>query len=390
MTRGHLEERRPGVWRYRAPAPKSITGRPRQHSRTFRAETRKAAERQAAKMQVCWDEDDAAYAQRAGSLAELVDDYEHLRARRDSPTTIYRRRAILERIRSDLGHLRLERLTARHLDGWYADLLAAGLAPNTVRQYHATIRAILQLGWDYDRVPANIAAKAHPPERTRTDQTDRMPTPAAVAAMLSTTTRSVRMAVLLAAATGARRGEIVGLCWSDLDGPVLTIQRALVKVPGGKLTAKPTKTGTVKHVALPDVILTELAVHRAHCAAHAQARGVEYSSDGPILANMRDDPTGRTPYQPGWLSLEWSRLCAKCGLPNFTLHGLRHMHGSVLADAGVSLAAIAKRQGHGVQVLADRYLHPVDDADRHAATLIGGMIGELIPGRDKAPAAPEG
>jgi len=380
MTRGHLEERRPGKWRYRAPAPKTITGRYRQHSRTFDAPSRKAAAKIAARLQVEWDADDEAASNAAGTLAELVDDYEALRARKDSPTTIYRRKAILHRIRTDLGSVRLEKLTARHLDAWYEELTTRhGLAPNTVRQYHATLRAILQLGWDYDRIVSNVAAKSHPPERTRTDQTERMPTLPAITAMLVHCSRSVRMAVLLGAATGARRGELVGLRWTDLDGGILTVQRALVKVPGGKLIAKGTKTGAVKHVALPFGVLAELAAYRQSSREWAQREGVTYVEDGPILAHQRKDPTGRAPFPPEWLSQEWERLCQRAGVPKFTLHGLRHMHGSILADAGVSLAAIAKRQGHGVQVLAERYLHPVDGADVAAAESIGVALAALLP-----------
>lgn len=387
MSKGHLEELkgRPGKWRYRAPAPKTITGRYRQHSKTFAAPNRKAADKIAARLKVEWDADDEAASNAAGTLAELVDDYEHLRARKDSPTTIYRRKAILHRIRTDLGNVRLEKLTARHLDGWYNDLaIRHKLAPNTIRQYHATLRAILQLGWDYDRIVSNVAAKAHPPERTHTDQTVRMPTLAAISAMLTHCSRSVRMAVLLGAATGCRRGELVGLRWSDIDGGILTVQRALVHVPGGKIIAKGTKTGAVKHVALPFGLVAELAAYRHQARQWATDAGVTYTEDGPILAHQRKDPSGRTPYRPEWLSQEWTRLCARAGVPNFTLHGLRHMHGSILADAGVSLAAIAKRQGHGVQVLAERYLHPVDGADVAAAETLGVALAALLPGTDRS------
>lgn len=385
MNRGHLEEKSPNRWRYRAPAPKSITGKPRQHSRTFHAVGRKAAEKIATKLLAEWDKADDTAANSRDTLATLVGEYEALRARKDSPATIYRRKAILNRIRADLGHLRLDALTARHLDAWYADLATRHkLSANTVRQYHATVRAILQLGWDYDRVPANVAAKAHPPERTRTDQTARMPTVAAISAMLGQASRSVRMAVLLAAATGSRCGEIVGLRWTDIDAGVLTVERSLTKPPGCKLTVKGTKTGAVKRIPLPEALLVELARYRQESREWAAQEGARYVEDGPILAHQRKDPTGRTPHTPQWLSQEWERLCKRAGVAPFTLHGLRHMHGSLLADAGVSLATIAKRQGHGVQVLAERYLHPVDGADVLAAETIGVALAELLPATDRS------
>lgn len=382
MQRGHLTELRPGHWRYRAPAPRTLDGRRTVHSHTFNAPNAKAAAKIATAKLAEWDAGDQARAAIRGTVREAVEAYRELRARDDSPTTLYRRKSILARIETDLGHIRLADLTAHHLDRWYTALVASrkgqrAITANTVRQYHATVRAVLALAWEYDRVPTNVAAKAHPPRVERHDQADRVPTPAALATMLATASPTVRLAVILGATTGARRGEIVGLRWSDLDGLVLTVSRSLAKVPGGKLIVKATKTGAVKSLPLPASVLALLEHHRGELAAWAAREGKVLAADGPILAHMRADATGRTPYAPDWLSQEWERLCDKHGVA-FKFHGLRHMHGSLLADAGVPMASIAKRQGHGVGVLQDRYLHSVDATDVRAAEVIGELLAGAI------------
>lgn len=100
------------MWRYRAPAPKAPDGRARQHSRTFpsTAGDRKTATKAATAIQAEWDRDDTETAKARGTVAELVHAYVDLRARKDSPTTIYRRRSIIARILADLGHRRLDQL----------------------------------------------------------------------------------------------------------------------------------------------------------------------------------------------------------------------------------------------------------------------------------------
>ena len=388
MIRGHLEERRPGVWRYRMPAPTSPDGKPRQHSRTFPAANLKAAQKQATSIAAEWDAADTARAAIKGTVGELVREWVAFRAAKDSPSTIYRRTSITNRLVADLGHIRLADLTARHLDRWYSDLATTkprrpALGANTVRHYHAVVKAILEQGYKWDMLPANVADKASPPRRVDHDMADRMPTLAAIRVMLACANPVVRVAVILGAATGCRRGELVGLRWSDLDGGVLHVQRALVKPPGGPLVAKLPKNGKTKRIILPPEVLEVLEQHRVACEAWARLERVKFAKDGLILAHQRADPTGRTPFAPDWLSQEWERLCVRAGVARFNLHGLRHMHGSLLVDGGVSIAAAAGRQGHSVQVFSDRYVHALAAGDAQAAEVIGHLLGSVMDSTTK-------
>lgn len=391
MNRGHLEEvtGRPGVWRYRAPAPKTPDGKDRRHSRNFRspAGDRKTAAKMATRIQAEWDRTDLETARQHGTVAELVHAYADLRARRDSPATIYRRQSILNRIIADLGHMRLEQLTARHLDRWYATLAEprtvqrggkrakATMSANTVRQYHATLKAILEQGYKWDMVAGNVADKASPPPAVKTDQTARMPTVEAMGLIVAKGSRSVRVALMLAAATGSRRGEVVALRWSDLDGDMLTVERSLSQVPGRPVIVKDTKAHRVKQVRLPGWCVEALAEHRAEAQAWAEREGVVLVADGPILANQRADPTGRIPYPPNWLSQEWERCCQRAGVPAYTLHGIRHLAATIMSAGQISAAAAAKRQGQSVEVMAARYVHVLDAEDERAVEVISGALG---------------
>ena len=305
MNRGHLDELTPYAdgrkrWRYRAPAPAIGNAKRKQHSAVFHAATRKAADVHATALQAGWDAHDKAHAAARGTVGEIVAAYIEHRAGKDSPTTIYRRASIVARITADLGRIRCVDLTARHIDRWYDDLAkprrGRTLSPNTIRQYAATLRAILQQGYKWDMIAANVADKAEPPKSLGVDQADRMPTLDALERMIPHASRSVRIAVMLGAVTGCRRGEIVGLRWSDLDGNMLTVRRSLAQVPGKGVVTKETKTGQTKTIPLPEWALQDLAAYRDEAREWAKRERVRYVADGPILAHQRADATGRTPY----------------------------------------------------------------------------------------------
>lgn len=383
MRRGHLEERRPGVWRYRISAGTDPRGRTVQRSKTFTAATRREAEKVATGILHEWDTEDASLDAARGTVAELVREWVDHRAGKDSPSTIYRRQSITARITADLGHVRLVELTARHVDRWYTDLQTArkgrpGMTSNTVRHYHRVLHAILEQGYLWDMVASNVADKAQPPRAEHHDQAAHMPTVDAVELMLRKASPSVQCAALLAVATGCRRGEIVALRWSDLDGDVLHVRRAHVKVPGQQVVVKAPKNGRSKAILLNPSMVAHLAGFRVWQQEWIRQAGGRVPKDGPILANLRADVSGRTAFTPDWWSQEWERLCKRAGVRPFKLHGARHMHGSLLVDNGVSLATAAKRQGHTVQTMAANYIHPLDESDVRAAEVLEERLAPLF------------
>ena len=388
MNRGHLEQRPNGRWRYRAPGLPGPGGLRRPHSLTFDAATRKEAEREATRLLAEWDKHDTERAAAAGTVAGLIDEWETFKRSTYSPTTIARNDQIVRVLRKELGAIRLGDLTARHIDHMYRKLATtqpanrqapdARRAPATIERYHRVLRAILQQGYKWRMVSSNEADRATLPRVARVSQESRTPTLAALQVMLEGETRQdVRVAVLLAATTGARRGELVALRWSDLAAGRLVVARALVKVPGAAIVEKSTKSGAVKVVPLPPAMLAALEAHREWQAGVARAVGLEPVVDGRILADLGRDVRGGVPHAPDWLSGAWERMCRRSGVA-FKFHGLRHMHGSLLVDAGVPLATVAKRQGHSVAVAADRYVHAVAASDLAATVTVGELTAPLF------------
>lgn len=170
----------------------------------------------------------------------------------------------------------------------------------------------------------------------------------------------------LAAATGARRGEILALRWADLTGNRLRICRSLAQTRAG-LNFKRPKNEKARVITLPPSAVKTLEAQRAKQEVFRRQFGLDYRRDlDLIVAN----PDG-TPLRPDSISAAASALCRRLKLPKgASLHTLRHTHGSHLLAAGLELPAVSARLGHSnPNVTATVYSHVLSGRDDDAAQM---------------------
>ncbi len=189
-----------------------------------------------------------------------------------SPTTLHGyERYIARSIVPAIGTVRLDKLTTAMLDRLYRELRESGgvnggpLAPATVRQVHAVIRRALHQAERWGWINRNPAALATPPRIVRHEI--RPPTPDQVGRILAAARDEdpvFGLAIWLAAVTGARRGELCGLQWADLDLDVgtLVIRHSVVEL-NHRLIVKAPKTHQVRRIAVDDATVALLRGHRA-------------------------------------------------------------------------------------------------------------------------------
>lgn len=176
----------------------------------------------------------------------------------------------------------------------------------------------------------------------------------------------IRPFLELDAATGARRGEVLALRWSDyMDGAVF-ITRSLAQTKKG-LEFKSTKTEAPRRVTLPDSAITSLEAHRAQQQVFREQFGSDYRTD---LELIFANPDG-TPLKPDSISASVSALFKRLKIPKpkgAALHLLRHSHGSHLLAQNEALTTVSERLGHSSpRVTADVYSHAITGRDREAA-----------------------
>jgi integrase len=182
--------------------------------------------------------------------------------------------------------------------------------------------------------------------------------------------------VTLALATGMRRGELLGLRWSDvdLDRAVLRVERSMEETIKGGLRFKEPKTRHGRRsITLP---ATAIAVLREHRKAQQERRLQLGQGKAPADALVFTTWDGE-PQSPNGLSKEWSRMLKQATLRPVTLHSLRHTHASHLIAAGHDVLAVSRRLGHGSPTITlGVYGHLFPNADDKAAGSVEAMYSQ--------------
>jgi len=189
-----------------------------------------------------------------------------------SPTTIDRYRNTIEhQLKPWLGDVPLPRLRTKAFDDLYRTL-GQDLQPSTVLKVHVVARAALARAVKWGWIDRNPASDAEPPSQSRraitTPNRDQL---AKLLAAAEVADPMFAVYLRVGAATGARRGELCALRWSDIDlkGARLVIERGLIVVAGG-VEERPTKTRNRRAIALDDGSVGVLRTHRRHEEAAAR------------------------------------------------------------------------------------------------------------------------
>ena len=108
-----------------------------------------------------------------------------------------------------------------------------GLGPNTIRQHHALVSSALAQAVKWGWIDKNPAGAASPPGKKKVGPR-RPPEPTEIRALIEACGDDIDLAtaVALGAITGARRGELCGLQWPDVDWEEARIQFERQRVPG--------------------------------------------------------------------------------------------------------------------------------------------------------------
>lgn len=178
------------------------------------------------------------------------------------------------------------------------------------------------------------------------------------------------MPIILALATGMRRGEILGLRWSNVDfeNKKLYVTQQLKKDNQGKWILSPQlKTSTsYRTIDIDDDTTELLKKHEKQQEKDKMKIGPDYEDNDLVCCTS----TG-SPIKPTYLRTVFNRTIEKCGVRKISFHGLRHTHATLLLQAGVHPKVVQERLGHrSIQTTLDTYSHIIPGIQEIAATSI--------------------
>jgi integrase len=300
---------------------------------------------------------------------------------RVKPSTFdsYRRNLELHVI-PELGQRQLSSLTPLMLDKLYAELLdggnrnrSAGLSSKSVRYIHTIIHKALADAVDSDLLGQNVAERAKPPQPRTTISTElRFWEPAELRIFLEQVAgHRLEASWHLAAMTGMRRGEILGLRWKDVDleNARVSIRQALVSVAYEVIASTP-KNHQARVIDLDAGTVELLRSHQQHQRSDKDEWGREYIDQDLVFCKGDGSPL-----HPQSFSQAFERLVAGSALPKIRLHDLRHTHATIALRAGVPVKVVSERLGHETPAFTlKQYAHVIPGMQAEAAKQIATVV----------------
>ena len=311
-------------------------------------------------------------------LTEWLETSAALRVR---PTTLRSYRFQVKIIGRHFGDVPLQKLTLGAVQGFYAHLVSDdghGLTATTAKRYHALLHRALKVATKRRLIDRNPLADEDAFEMRTESPTHVVWTPQQLSTYLTeASTHRLGKALWLATFTGARRGEVIGVQWRDLDleAGEWNVQRAeLVTGPG-----VPKSKSGFRTIGLDPATVTMLKEWRSEQRRELLSVGINPLGieDLPVF----NRPETADTVHPDSLTRIHGTVVKAAGLPKMRLHGLRHLHGSFLVSAGESIKAVSTRLGHSSAAFTLQvYVRDLPAERQQMATTFASIIDGVATG----------
>jgi integrase len=279
-----------------------------------------------------------------------------------------------------IGCVKLRELKPAHIQELYSHAKRAGrkdgkggLSGRTVHHVHRVLTNAFNTGVKWQLLAINPVKAATPP-RPEAKEMVALSQQQSLRVLDLLENSPLRLPVFLGLTTGMRRGELLGLKWSDVDWnrEVVSVRRALKQSRRGLELQSPKTARSARTIALPPIVMSVL---RSHKVAQAEARmrvGKAYDDMGLVLAG----PDGAFT-RPDSLSTNFAAFIRRHPeLPKIRFHDLRHTHASLLLQAGEHAKVVSERLGHtSVAFTLDTYGHLMPGMEEGAAAKLDGLFG---------------
>jgi integrase len=272
------------------------------------------------------------------ATTDLLARYKRYQKTRLRPSTFERLDGMLETLRAALPERAKD--ISRKTVADYISTRSEDVAPGTVQKEITVLKHALRRAVEWELLNTNAAQGAKLPKgRTR------YLSPTELKVALAGAPEWMRAPIALAAFTGMRRAELLGIRWMDLD-----LENRRVYLPA-------TQNGSLRVLPLNDLSLRVLACLPPGAAADPVLRDVE----------------------PKKLSVYTRRLFAGLGIADASFHSLRHTMASWLVMKGEDLYTVGQLLGHRTPRMTQRYAHLSPKYMAGAVGKLDSVFGEVMP-----------
>ncbi len=256
-----------------------------------------------------------------------------------------------------LGKLTLEKLSPQKVQAFVNERHSTGLSAATCKHIAATLRAALSQAQRWQLVQQNVAKLITLPRAKKYEPV--VLAPGQVMDLLAATAKHQHAELFsIALSLGLRRGEVLGLRWTDIDleKGELRLSNALERVKGkGTILGELKSLSARRILRLPQVCLAALLRQQELQRVAREWAGDRWKEAGFIFTTSVG-----THLQPEEVTRAFTAAMKKAKLPGFRFHDLRHSCATLLLAQGVHPKLVQETLGHSsFQLTMDLYSHMI-------------------------------
>lgn len=271
-----------------------------------------------------------------------------------------------------IGNMQVGKIRPIHIQELYTSLLDEGLSPTSVRYIHRNLHSAFHYAAKM-QIFNNTAIDNVTPPKGNTFKPNILTRDECRKLLSCVRNTEIFLPVLLALSLGLRRGEVLGLCWKDIDfsKKVLHIERSANRAKGGIMTFAPLKTNS-SHRA---ILLSTEIIKALKSALDWQNKmrcelGSEYNSLNLVCCRS----TGEF-ITTNYLDKQFKRILTENGLPNIRFHDLRHTNATLLIENNVPVKVVSERLGHSdTAITMDIYTHYTEKMQDQCTEVIQSLL----------------
>lgn len=371
-----------------------INGNHKEQSMTWKPDegmTKKQIEKELNRQAVMFEESvNHGFKTSAMKFQELAEEWFENYAKNALRSTTYERMLRLtHRVYPAIGHLRIDKITARHLQGFVRSLTKEGanektgkpLAPKTIRHNLSFISDVFSYAVRMDLVSDNPYRKVIIPKgELKEKQIYSQEEMALLLTRINREPTKYRAFFFLVAYSGFKRSEMLGLEWKDIDFEhnVITIKRNSNYTAGRGTYTDTTKTKRSQRVMkISPYIMGILKELKDEQDEEALRLGDKWVDTDRHFVKWNGEPmNNQTPY--GWLK----EFCEKNELPFYGIHSFRHFAASALISAGLDVTTVSGALGHSNSgTTLNVYSHMFQNAQARVAEALDDAFS-FLPAQD--------
>lgn len=319
------------------------------------------------------------------TLADFAVKYLEMKKTVLSPTTYpFYEMIINTELIPKFGHMKLQEIKTYHVQEFInylatekkrGDGAPGGIGATTVRRYTTVFRSMLSLAYQLEYTENDVGASRRivfPKDDPTEIEVYNQDEVNEILQALKNEPTNIRALVEIAVFTGMRRGEIVGLKWSDIDfeNRRVFVRRSIYKPKNGKAQEKLPKTkGSIRTISIPECLCKTLLEYRMHQDRHISFMGDAWKNLDYVFTE--EDGYVMNPQTP---TKQFSKFLKRHDIRHLKFHGLRHTSATLLLANGCDIKTVSSRLGHSDIETTGIYVHALESTDRTAANTFDSIM----------------